>query len=178
MGANDSAYNRNRIAAEWGQKLNALQAADPDGYVHETTIHPDCGHWMNLQDAVAVPWMAKFTRNSWPKKVHWVQDDIAHSRFYWLQADLASSKADDEIISTVSEQEIHIQKSSAATLTLLLNDRLLNLDSPITVVLPDGTKSEHRVTRSVRSLATSLQQRNDLQGLSSASLTLAIAAKP
>ena len=178
MGANDSAYNRNKIAAEWGQKLNALQAADPDGYVHETTIHPDCGHWMNLQDAVAVPWMAKFTRNSWPKKVHWVQDDIAHARFYWLQADLASAKAGDEIISTVSEQEIHIQKSSAATLTLLLNDRLLNLDSPITVVLPDGTKSEHRVTRSVRSLATSLQQRNDLQGLSSASLTLAIAPKP
>ena len=178
MGANDSAYNRNKIAAEWGQKLDVLQASDRDGYVHETTIHPDCGHWMNLQDAVAVPWMAKFTRNAWPKKVHWVQDDIAHSRFYWLQTDLASAKAGDEIISTVSEQQIHIQKSSAATLTLLLNDRLLNLDQPMTVIFPDGTKSEHCVTRTVRSLATSLQQRHDPQGVASASLTLAIPPMP
>ena len=178
MGANDSAYNRNKIAAEWGQKLDALQAADTDGYAHETTIHPNKGHWMNLQDAVAVPWMARFTRNAWPKKVHWVQDDIAHSRFYWLQTDLASAKAGDEIISTVSEQEIHIQKSTAATLTVLLNDRLLNLDLPITVVLPDGTKSEHRVSRSVRSLATSLQQRNDPPGLASASFSLTIPTKP
>ena len=178
MGANDSAYNRNRIAAEWGQKLDALQAADPEGYIHEATIHPNKGHWMNLQDAVAVPWMAKFTRNAWPKKIHWPQDDIAHSRFYWLQTDLASAKAGDEIISTVSEQQIHIQKSSAANLTLLLDDRLLNLDQPITVLLPDGTKSEHRVSRSVHSLATSLQQRNDPQCLASASISLTIPPSP
>ncbi len=178
MGANDSAYNRNKVAAEWGQKLDALQIADPDGYVHETTIHPNKGHWMNLQDAVAVPWMAKFTRNVWPKKVHWVQDDIAHSRFYWLQTDLASAKAGDEVISTVSEQEIHIQKCSAATLTVLLNDHLLNLDLPMTVVLPDGTKSEHRATRTVSALATSLEQRNDPRGLASASILLTIPPKP
>ncbi len=178
MGANDSAYNRNKVAAEWGQKLDALQAADPEGYVHETTIHPNKGHWMDRQDAVAVPWMAKFTRNAWPKKVHWVQDDIAHSRFYWLQTDLASAKAGDEIISTVSEQEIQIQKSSAATLTLLLNDRLLNLDLPITVILPDGTKSEHRVIRTVSAMATSLQQRNDPQCLAEASISVTTALRP
>jgi pimeloyl-ACP methyl ester carboxylesterase len=174
MGANDSAYNRNKVAAEWGQKLDALQAADPEGYIHETTIHPNKGHWMDRQDAVAVPWMAEFTRNAWPKKVHWVQDDIAHSRFYWLQLDLASAKAGDEIFATVSEQEIHIQTSSVATLTLLLNDRLLNLDQPITVIRPDGTKSEHRVTRTISAMATSLQQRNDPQGLASASLSVMI----
>jgi hypothetical protein len=107
-----------------------------------------------------------------------VQDDIAHSRFYWLQTDLASAKAGDEIISTVSEQEIQIQKSSAATLTLLLNDRLLNLDLPITVILPDGTKSEHRVIRTVSAMATSLQQRNDPQCLAEASISVTTALRP
>lgn len=178
MGANDSAYNRNRIAAEWGRKLDALQAADPKGYIHETIIHPDKGHWMNLQDAVAVPWMAKFTRNAWPKRIHWVQDDITHSRFYWLQADLASVRAGDEVISTVSEQEIQIQKCSATSLTVLLNDLLLNLDQPISVILPDGSKSQHRVTRSVSSLAASLQQRNDPRCLASASISLTIPPEP
>jgi hypothetical protein len=178
MGANDSAYNRNGIAAEWGQKLDALQANDPDGYVHETTIHADREHWMNLQDAAAVPWMSKFKRNAWPDKVNWIQDDIVHSRFYWLQTDPASAKAGDEVIASVSEQQIRIQKTSLATLTLLLNDRLMNLDMPVTVVLPDGTTSEHRVNRSVSSLATSLQQRNDPAGLTSASISLMISAGP
>ena len=178
MGANDSAYNRNKVAAEWGQKLDALQSADPEGYVHETMIHLNKGHWMDLKDAVAVPWMAKFTRNAWPKKVHWVQDDIAHSRFYWLETDLALAKAGDEIVATVSEQEIHVQKSSASTLTLLLNDRLLNLDLPIAVILPDGTKSEHRVIRTVSAMAASLQERNDPQGLVEASIAVTISPKP
>ncbi len=178
MGANDSAYSRNRIAAEWGQKLDTLKTADPEGYVHETIIHPKMGHWMNLQDAVAVPWMSEFTRNAWPRKIHWVQDDIAHSRFYWLQADLTLAKAGDEVVAAVSEQEIHIQKSSVAALTLLLNDRLLDLDLPIHVVFPDGTKSEHRVTRSISALAGSLQQRNDPQGFASASILLTIPPKP
>ena len=178
MGANDSAYNRNKVAAEWGQKLDALQSADPEGYVHETMIHLNKGHWMDLKDAVAVPWMAKFTRNAWPKKVHWVQDDIAHSRFYWLETDLALAKAGDEIVATVSEQEIHVQKSSASTLTLLLNDRLLNLDLPIAVILPDGTKSEHRVIRTVSAMAASLQERNDPQGLVEASIAVMISPKP
>lgn len=174
MGANDSAYNRNKIAAEWGRKLDALQAVDPEGYSHETTIHPNKGHWMNLQDAVAVPWMSKFSRKAWPEKIHWVQDDIVHSRFYWLLTDPAAAKAGDEVIGKVTKQEIHIQKSSAVTLTVLLNDRLLNLDLPIQVVLPDGTESEYRVTRTVGALATSLRQRNDPLGLASATISLTI----
>ncbi len=178
MGANDAAYNRNKVAAEWGQKLDALQATDPDGYVHETTIHPNKGHWMNLQDAVAVPWMAKFTRNAWPKKVHWVQDDIVHSRFYWLQTELATAKAGDEVIASVKEQQIHLEKCSATKLTLLLNDRLLNLDSAVTLVTPEGATSEHKVIRTIASLAASLRERNDPQSLYNASIAIPDGAKP
>lgn len=178
MGANDSAYNRNKVAAEWGQKLDALQAADPDGYVHETTIHPDKGHWMNLQDAVAVPWMAKFTRNAWPGKVHWVQDDIVHSRFYWLQTELVTSKAGDEVIASTKDQRIHIEKCSATKLTILLNDRLLDLDTAITLITPAGATSEHNVVRTIASLATSLRERNDPHSLHTASILIPIGAKP
>lgn len=101
MGALDAAYNRNTVAAEWGKKLDALEAADPEGYVHEVTLHEGRSHWMNLQDAVALPWMSKFTRNVWPKRVAWVQDDVRHSRFYWLKADEESAKAGDEVFARV-----------------------------------------------------------------------------
>ena len=35
MGAEDAAYNRNRVAQEWGEKLVELQRNDPQGYIHD-----------------------------------------------------------------------------------------------------------------------------------------------
>jgi predicted peptidase len=84
VGAKDAGYNRNKAAAEWGQKLDALQKADPDGYAHVTELHEGKGHWMDRDDAKAVPWMADFTRNVTPKKVVWRQSGTTHDRFYWL----------------------------------------------------------------------------------------------
>ena len=172
MGAQDSAYKRNSIAAEWKDKLAALHAADPEGYIHEVTIHEGKGHWMNLQDAVAVPWMAEFDRNVWPKKVYWVQDDVRHSRFYWLQVDKDAAKAGDEVIATIVDNTITIEKCSAKQLTLLLSDRLVDLDRPVIVVRPDGSQITHTVSRSVGTIARSLQSRNDGSGLHSAEVTL------
>ncbi len=39
----------------------------------------------NGVDSSGIFWMSKFTRNSYPKKVVWKQDDVTHSRFYWLK---------------------------------------------------------------------------------------------
>src|SRR4029079_6284804 len=39
VGALDAAYNRNKIAGEWGKKLDDLQKADPEGYVHVAKLH-------------------------------------------------------------------------------------------------------------------------------------------
>ena len=64
MGANDGAYNRNKVAAEWGEKLKALREADPQGYEHLVKLHEGRGHWMNREDAEALPWMAKFTASN------------------------------------------------------------------------------------------------------------------
>ena len=68
MGGKDGAYKRNKIAAQWKEKLAKLQKADPKGYQHEVTIHPEHGHWMKHDDAVAIPWMEKFTRDPIPQK--------------------------------------------------------------------------------------------------------------
>jgi hypothetical protein len=84
VGGKDAAYNRNKVAAEWGEKLDKLRKDDPDGYEHFVKIHEDKAHWMNLEDKVALPWMAKHTRNPVPKRVVWKQASTTHDRFYWL----------------------------------------------------------------------------------------------
>jgi pimeloyl-ACP methyl ester carboxylesterase len=79
VGANDSAYKRNTIVAQRASDLAELQKADPEGYPHLARIYPDTGHWMNRNDAEALPWMAKHTRNPWPEKVVWVQDEVTQN---------------------------------------------------------------------------------------------------
>jgi pimeloyl-ACP methyl ester carboxylesterase len=139
MGGKDAAYNRNKLAAEKGAELAALQDADPGSYVHLVRIYEDLPHWMNLKDAEAVPWMAKWTRNPWPSKVIWVQDDVTQDRFYWLRIPSGSGKAGSKIIASVADNEITLEGDVPNGTTLDLADALVNLDAPITVNV-NGTK--------------------------------------
>jgi hypothetical protein len=151
-----------------------LQETDPEGYKHSVTLHEGKGHWMNLEDRVAVPWMSAFTRQSWPSKVVWIQDDVLHQRFYWLQVDPRTAKAGDQVTAEVQHGKIRISVCSAANLTLLLNDRLLSLDSPISVEFPDGATHTFSVQRKLAVMATGLLERNDPAGVPAASVTLAV----
>ena len=84
VGAEDGGYGRNKVAAEFGKKLDDLQKTDPAGYIHEVELHAGKAHWMDLEDRKAVAWMEKYTRNPLPDKIVWFQDDVTHDRFYWL----------------------------------------------------------------------------------------------
>ena len=174
MGANDGAYNRNAKAEEWGKLLDALQAGDKTGYVHEVSLHADRGHWMNLEDAVAVPWMARFTRNVWPDRIAWVQDDVRHERFYWLQVPKESAAAGDRIVASVNGNEISIEYCDAKGITLLLSDSLLDLDNTVCVKLPSGATSQHDVKRTIADIAESLTERFDKGACYSARIVLPI----
>ncbi|MFO0224528.1 MAG: dienelactone hydrolase family protein [Planctomyces sp.] len=178
MGAQDSAYGRNSVAADWGRRLKTLKDADPQGYVHSVTLHEGKGHWMNLEDKVAVPWMSEFTRQPWPARVVWVQDDVVHNRFYWLQVEPGTAKAGDQIIAEVHDGKVRITACSRADITLLLSDRLLPLDAPLTVELPDGTSQVVPVQRRLSVMAASLLERNDPAGIASATVSLAVPVKP
>src|SRR5207244_13438542 len=94
VGANDSAYNRNKVAKEYGDQLDKLQEADPKGYTHFVKIHEGKGHWMGLEDKAALPWMAKYTRVSTPEKIVWKQTGVPHDRFYWLAVRAETQRED------------------------------------------------------------------------------------
>ena len=161
MGGKDAAYKRNKIAADWKTKLAELQKADPDGYRHEVTIFPEFGHWMNRKDAVAVPWMAKFTRNPFPKKIVWRQDDVAHNRFYWLAVAKENQIPRSRVVATVSGNEIRIEESDVKKLTILLSDDFVDLEKPVRIVSGEDVLFEGTATRSIANIARSLLLRDD-----------------
>jgi poly(3-hydroxybutyrate) depolymerase len=165
VGANDGGFNRNKVAAEWGKKLDALAKADPGGYVHVVKLHAGKGHWMDREDAEAVPWMATFTRNPIPKKVAWKQSTVTHPRFYWLAVEAGDEKAGAEIVAQYKGQEITIDKSDVASVKIRLDDRMMDLDKPITVRWGDKKVFEGKAARTIRVMAQTLSERGDPQGV-------------
>ena len=173
MGANDAAYKRNAVAAEWKLKLADLRAADPGGYVHEVQIHEKRGHWMNLEDKVALEWMAKFTRDPLPRKVVWHQSSVTHDRFYWLGMPAGGAKARQHAVATREGQQITIEKADGIEkLTILLNDAMVDLDKPVTVVMSGKTLFAGVAPRTIASLHSTLAARGDPHGVFDAAVTV------
>ena len=172
MGEKDGAYKRNQVAAEWGMKLDELEAGDPGGYVHETHLVKGKGHWMDREDAAAVPWMAKRSRVTWPKKVVWHQSGRTHDRFYWLAVPEGSAERGQTVRAEVGGQKIVLKTEGVPKLRLRLSDALLDLDQEIAVEL-NGKEVFRGVTkRSVAAIFDSLKERLDPKSVATAELVV------
>ena len=115
VGANDDAYGRNKMTAEYDILLNKLQDKYGGGYIHRTNIHADRGHnFADYDDAEheimgdvraffrtgksdtvkektgAVLFMDQYRRDPLPETVVWNLGVRASMRtaesFYWLSA--------------------------------------------------------------------------------------------
>lgn len=175
VGENDTEYDRHIIARRWADQLDALEEADPGAYQHHVNICADMGHWMCGRDAEALPWMAQWTRNPWPKKIVWVQGHVTHDRFYWLSIpDLGRAQPGQTITAEVDEQAIKISASeSIQRLTLRLSDALLDLDQPINVQIDGlGEVFHGEVPRTELAIRDSFRRRADPSSAATALIDL------
>jgi hypothetical protein len=174
VGGLDSAYKRNEHAATWKVELKKLQDKDPEGYKHLVGIPQDMGHWMKLQDAAALPWMAGFTRNPIPSKVVWQQDNVLHNRFYWLEVPDDQMQKGGIVVAEYDREnnEVNILENYSAELKINLNDAMFNLDKPITVKFKGNTIYTGEVERNILNIWESLDYKGDAQMAFSASLTI------
>lgn len=161
VGEKDGGYNRNKVAREFGEKLDALKKDDPEGYEHFTELHAGKGHWMDMDDRKAIPWMEKFTRNPLPPRVVWRQDDVTHGTFYWLAVPKESAKAGQEIRATRKGQSIEIETKDVPTLSVRLSDGMMSLDEPVTISANGKGAFSGKVERTIGTLARTLAERGD-----------------
>jgi poly(3-hydroxybutyrate) depolymerase len=172
VGANDSAYNRNEVAREWELQLAELHEQDPEGYRHQVGIHEGKGHWMDREDAVAVPWMASFVRDLRPKRIVWRQDDVTQSRFYWLAVDDEYRQGGTLVRADLAGQTVDIHSDQLDAVTVLLDDQMLDLDWPVSIRVNGHERFSGRVDRTVQGLAQSLDERSDPTALFSARVSV------
>ena len=171
-GALDAAYNRNEECAKRIAEMDALQAADPEGYVHEGHIVEGREHWMYLEDAAAVPWMARYRRNPYPDKVVWCQGDEPKTAFYWLGAPAGESMKGKVACARRCGNTIEILACDYSSLTFYLNDAMFDLDQPVRVTFGDTVLFEGPVTRSPETMRRTLQERGDLSYIFPACITV------
>lgn len=159
MGENDSAYDRNKIAAKWKEWLAEKKEGDPEGYPHRVTIYPGLGHWMDGKDAAALPRMIKHTRREWPRKVVWLQDDVTHERFYWLGIEKNRARQGLRLVGQVQGQVIALKGEVEKGIQLWLSDELINLDQEVTVFLNDKEVFRGGIPRDSEVVMKSLRSR-------------------
>lgn len=163
MGANDTDFNRSGKATEWGYSLNDLQISDPEGYTHEVQIYPNVGHWMDLRESTALPWMANFERNPVPTRVVWKQDDRKQESFYWLSVPSSELITGGEVLAEYNNtlNEVNILENYSDTLFIHLNDDMLDLDEDVVVKYQSNVLYEGKVSRSILNSYQSLEYKGD-----------------
>jgi hypothetical protein len=176
VGGNDSAYNRNTVARSWGDQLLKLHEADPKGYQNYIKIHEGKGHWMDLADAAALPWMAEFSRNPIPERVVWKQTGQPHERLYWLAVPKDQAKVGALVAARREKQAIEIETAEQVDRLLVrLDDRMANLDEDVVVRRGEKLLLQARPRRTVATLVRTLVGRGDQDLMFSAELAVDLA---
>ena len=159
MGENDSAYDRNKVALQWKSQLQELKDGDPNAYPHLVTIHENKGHWMGGLDTAGISWMSRFTRNPFPRKVVWKQDDVTHNRFYWLK--VTDPSTDDLIVASINDQVIDIEETNVSEIIITLNDHLVDMDENVMVKYLGNEIFNGTVARNYNTMARSMEEYGD-----------------
>ena len=175
MGGEDSAYDRNGVAARWEAWLGELAAADPGGYPHLVRIYEGLGHWMDGRDREGIPWMARHTRDPWPERVVWRQGNTTHERFAWLSVPADQAEKGRTVIGGVDGQRITVESDDVERVDLLLSDELIDLDRPVTVIANGRVAFEGLVMRTERAARASLRLRADPRMIASGRLRVEMA---
>lgn len=160
-GANDAAYDRNKVCAQRIAELDSLSKADQGGYIHEGHIVEGKSHWMDRADTLAIDWMSHYKRDPYPKTIAWCQGDELHTDFYWVGAPADELEKGKEVRVRADGNTIYIDKCDYTTLRLYLNDQIVNLDKP--VIVKHGKKSlfKQRLRRTRATMESTLRTRQD-----------------
>ncbi|MBR5892101.1 MAG: alpha/beta hydrolase [Bacteroidaceae bacterium] len=161
MGSEDAAYNRNTLAAEKAAILDSLAAAHPGKYIHQTNILQGKGHWMDREDAAALPWLAQYRRNPYPKHIVWRQEKVTREHFYWLSVHADEAAQGKRVEARIEGNTIHIEHCDYSRLTIYLNDNMVDLDKKVTIVYKGKKIKSKKLQRTIANMYRSLNNRND-----------------
>lgn len=175
VGEHDEAYNRNAEVAKRCMEMDQLQANDTTGYTHQCNVVKGKEHWMDLEDGKAIEWMMQFSRNTMPKKVVWQQEEVTEHSMYWLSIPQSvTPKRGDKVTAEIDENIIRVSRCNYPELTIWLNDEMVDLESPVTIIYDGKPVYKGKLPRKESVIDESTTIRNDMGFYYCSKITLLI----
>jgi hypothetical protein len=201
VGEKDLQFDRCPMARKFHGELERLHKLDPGGYVHSFDPQAGRGHGIDYSKGVPwmmkharQPWPEKLL---W---INQTLDGLRRTRFYWLSFPKAPEKGDLRIEAVADRKnntitldvatldagnsdgnrthgKDNVAESKRKPLTktpldLLLNDALLDLDQPVTVIANGRQVFQGKIARNREVITATLSERPDPAVCPSAKLTV------
>lgn len=175
IGERDTMFDRVGLARTMGERLAALRAADPAGYVHEVAVQPGRGHGI---DYVPGPrWLVDKVRTPRPDCVVWTvlpfHTQVA-LQCYWLALPERPSTMPLYLRATLREQRLelvaevddpeHAGKrvpAKSGRVLVRLDDGMADLDRELQVVVNGEARPAVRAHRRLATMVRTLAERGD-----------------
>ena len=163
VGENDNAYDRSKHARNYIKLLEKLQKKDPKGYKFIFDYQKGRGHYINHKGHVTD--MQKYTRNPLPQRVVWKMKSVWgqwKKQFYWLgyeEGPYSDGYVDAKIVK--KDNKIVIVTREVRQLTVMLNDKMLDLNKPVIIEINKSVKFKGKVNRSLATIVKTTAQRRD-----------------
>ena len=184
----DDEYDRNRVTAEYGLKLDELQA-EYGGYEHRTLIHHDCGHnyedyepthipvmadvaaWLNDGDRTTVDvdsfppdYMDDFIRDPYPTTIIWDLFTRADTRetetFYYMSAPYTTNEGMIKVASAGDNAFAIEAEDVNGEFSIMLNEYMVDFSRPVTFIINEE-ETTLNLTPDMAVLAATTEDRGD-----------------
>lgn len=162
-GAKDKGFYRDKLTRYTAEALDSLENLNPAAFRHHVELIPGYGHAIDYTPTT--PWLSHFTRNPWPKHFIWEDfdmDGLHRKGFYNLMVNERPDKAlrtrydvniTDNVVTLAVENVVYetvetdpvygielkfsrkYTPARSGKITLFLNEHLVDLSRPVTVML-------------------------------------------
>jgi hypothetical protein len=117
---------------------------------------------MELEDAVAIPFVQGFSRDPVPAKVVWRQVNVTQSRFYWLAVAEADEQMGTTVTASYADNTVTLSEVTALSrLTVRATDAMLSLDMPVRIERDGEELFAGMLERTIAVIAQTLDERGD-----------------
>ena len=170
IGEDDKAYNRVKLCRNYAQSLDGVRRQDKAAFAYAFVEHENRGH--QISDQACASWLGKHTRIHRPESLVWKPTTARVRQFYWLANE--EVLPGQEISAKIDGNQIDLKTSNVQNLTIRLDDALVDLDQPVTIMANDMMIFQGLVKRKLRSLVKTLEERGDPQHAYCAELAIYI----
>ncbi|MFT4513976.1 MAG: hypothetical protein ACI91B_002683, partial [Planctomycetota bacterium] len=177
IGEKDIMFDRVGLARRMGGRLAELRKQDPEGYDYSVNIQAGRGHGIDY--SLTPKWLAERVRNPRPKRVVWTIrkfDSRVALQHYWLALEAVPDDLPWYVEAKIDGNRIDITAERAGAsadarqpvlsgrLLLRLDDRLLDLDRDVHVVVNGQSLPAKKLARSFDVMLRTIAERSDPDG--------------